>query len=124
MKSNESSRRVENRILASLPGQDRERLLAHLEPVPLPLGKVLYEADRPIDYVYFIETGMVSLVSVTEEGETFEVGIVGYGGIVGATVFLEEKTAQRAVVQAEGTALRMPASTFKDDCEHIASLQN
>jgi CRP-like cAMP-binding protein len=121
MTSNESSRPVENRILISLPAQDRDRMLANLEPVSMPLGAVLYEGSAPIDYVYFLESGMVSLVALTEEGETFEVAVVGFGGLVGAAVFLEEETSQhQAIVQAEGTALRMDTKTFKAECEHTA----
>src|SRR5579862_7208215 len=64
------------------------------------------------------------LVSITKEGETFEVGIVGYGGIVGAAAFLEDETAQqRTIVQAEGTALRMKTGVFRAECEQIGSFQ-
>jgi CRP-like cAMP-binding protein len=124
MNSDESSRPLENRILASLPTEDRDRMLANLERVSMSLGGVLYEAGGPIDYVYFVESGMVSLVALTEEGETFEVAVVGFGGIVGATVFLEEEASQhQAIVQAEGTALRMKSKIFKAECERIATLQ-
>jgi CRP-like cAMP-binding protein len=116
---------VENRILLGLPDQDRKRLLTGLEPFSLSLGTVLYELDRPIDYVYFIESGMVSLVSITEDGETFEVGIVGSEGIVGAAVFLEVMRSQhRTIVQSEGTALRMQAATFRAECDRVAPLQS
>jgi CRP-like cAMP-binding protein len=118
------ARPLENHILACLPAQDADQLRLNLEPISFPLGEVVYEVNDPIDYVYFIESGMVSLVSLTEEGETFEVGIVGYRGIVGATVFLDEETAvHRTVIQAEATALRMKTSTFKVEFEHAVSLQ-
>jgi CRP-like cAMP-binding protein len=124
MNPNQASRPVENRILAALPAQDRDRMLANLEPISMPLGGVLYEASGLIDYVYFIESGMVSLVALTEEGETFEVAVVGFGGMVGSAVFLDEETSQhRTIVQAEGTALRMKTTTFKAECDGMANLQ-
>ena len=53
------------------------RLLPHLMPVLLPRGKVLCDADEPLRHVYFIETGLVSLLSVFEDGTTAEMAIVG-----------------------------------------------
>jgi CRP-like cAMP-binding protein len=124
MTANDLSHPIENRILTSLPRQELDMILPYLEPIPLSLGEVLYEACALIDAVYFVESGMVSLVALTEEGETFEVGIVGDLGVVGATVFLEEKTSHhRAIVQAQGMALKMKAGIFKNQCDQVAGLQ-
>ena len=115
---------IENRILAALPSLDREQMLAHLEPFSLNHSEVLYETGDPMQYVYFVNSGMVSMVSTTEEGNTLEVGIIGYEGVVGFVVFLgAEATRYRFVVQGTGDALRMTADKFKAACEQRSSLR-
>jgi CRP-like cAMP-binding protein len=116
---------IENRILAALPDSEREQLLAHLEPFTLDHSAVLYDMGDRIEYVYFPNSGMVSLISHTEEGETLEVGIVGYEGIVGLSVFLEAYESQyRTLVQSTGQAFRMKADIFQSECERRASLRS
>jgi CRP-like cAMP-binding protein len=115
---------IENRILASLPDKEREQILAHLEPFHLDHSAVIYEIGSRIEYVYFPNSGMVSLISHTEEGETLEVCIVGFEGLVGLSVFLESDLSQyRAIVQGTGDALRMKSATFTAECERRASLR-
>jgi CRP-like cAMP-binding protein len=116
---------IKNRILAALPDSEREPLLAHLEPFTLDHSVVLYELGDRIEYVYFINSGMVSLISITEEGEILEVGIVGDEGLVGLSAFLEaDESKYRALVQGQGKALRMKADTFTAACDHRAPLRS
>src|SRR5882724_10772031 len=82
----------ENRILAALPRQEYEHLLAYLEPLRLAQGKVLYNAGGPIRYAYFLKSGMASLLSVTENGSSIEVGMVGNEGVVGIPAILRVTT--------------------------------
>ena len=97
-----------NRILASLPPEDAERLRPHLEHVPLRLGEVLIERLAPIDHVYFIEAGISSDTAVTDEGEEMEVGIIGPEGLVGVAAVLDmDSTSNRSFMQAPGMAQRI-----------------
>lgn len=101
---------IQNRILASLPRPDYERIQANLEAVPLQFGDVLYEADDPIQYVYFPNDGMVSLLAVTQDGDIIEVGMVGYEGMAGISACFGIETAPyRMLVQLPGSAMRMKA---------------
>jgi hypothetical protein len=61
---------VKNRILASLPPEDYERLAPHLELIELPHGKIIQAAGERMTHVYFPERAMVSLISRTPEGES------------------------------------------------------
>lgn len=72
-----------NRILAALPAEDYERLSSHIEPVELQHSQILYEAGGRMDYVYFPEKAMVSLISQLSDGSSVEVGITGYEGMIG-----------------------------------------
>jgi CRP-like cAMP-binding protein len=99
---------LENRILAALPREEQDRLRALLEPVTLTRSQVLYEREGPLNYAYFPQSSLVSLVSWTEEGAQLEVGLVGNEGMVGLPVLLGGKRAlHRAIVQVPDGALRM-----------------
>ncbi|HEX8335319.1 MAG TPA: Crp/Fnr family transcriptional regulator [Pyrinomonadaceae bacterium] len=105
---------VKNELLAALPRGAYLRLLPHLESVPLPLGAGLYNSGESIEHVYFPEDGMVSLVTHMLDGATVEVGLIGRDGMVGIPVLLGDDIAfEAAVVQIEGSALRMSSAAFK-----------
>jgi CRP-like cAMP-binding protein len=72
-----------NRLLGLLPPRDYARLRPHLHPVPLEYRQSLYRANKPIEFVYFIETGVGSLVNTMANGQAAEVGTIGNEGVVG-----------------------------------------
>ena len=93
-----------NRILKGLPPRETRLLAPHLRPLLLAKEDVLYEAGQRIKQVYFPEEAMISCLSVTAEGESIEVCVVGNEGIIGITSLFENVTAFRAVVQIPGRA--------------------
>ncbi|HST21694.1 MAG TPA: Crp/Fnr family transcriptional regulator [Blastocatellia bacterium] len=116
--------KIENRILRALPAKEYKRLVAHLEQVPLPFAEVLYEPGDTIEYVYFPNVGVVSLLSTVEDRSTLEVGVIGNEGMVGLSVLLGVKTSpNRALVQGEGSAMRMKAATLRKAMNGDGSLQ-
>jgi CRP-like cAMP-binding protein len=109
---------IDNRLLAALPAGDYRRLLPDLEEIPLTYGESLYERGDTIEYVYFPNSGIVSLLAVAQDEAMLEVGIVGCEGMVGIAAFLGVKTSNnRAVVQGQGFALRMRTAAFLAECE-------
>jgi CRP-like cAMP-binding protein len=115
---------IENRLLAALGREDYERLFPRLEPITFALGDVLYESGRPMDYVYFPTTAIVSLVYTMEDGATVEMGLAGSDGVVGIALFLGgDTTPNRAVVQIAGGALRMPAQELQEEFKRGSSFQ-
>jgi CRP-like cAMP-binding protein len=115
---------AKNRLLAPLPREDRERLFPSLEPITFALGDVLYESGRPMDYVYFPTTSIVSLVYTMEDGATVEMGLAGSDGVVGIALFLGgDTTPNRAVVQIAGGAIRMPAQILQEEFKRGGALQ-
>src|ERR1039457_4521737 len=95
----------QNHLLAALPAADYERLLPHLEQVPLGLGWALYESGSQQGYVYFPMDSIVSLLNVLEDGHSAEIAVVGNEGLVGIALFMGgESTPNRAVVQSAGYA--------------------
>jgi CRP-like cAMP-binding protein len=97
----------ENQILAALPGREQERLLPQLERVTLQSGQQLYESGQSIDYAYFPESALISLLSVSEAGATVEAGLVGNEGMVGRPIFLRSKTMPfQTIVQSQARLCR------------------
>src|SRR5450755_2813335 len=97
-----------NRLLGLLPRKDYERLRPHLEYTPLKYRQSLYRANKPIGYVYFIETGVGSLVNTMANGDAAEVGTIGNEGIVGLPIVLGNQQAPTSVyMQVPGAGLRM-----------------
>ena len=115
----------QNDLLAALPEESYERLLPHLEPVSMPLGKVLYESGIQMRHVFFPTTSIVSLLYVMEDGASAEIAIVGHEGVVGISLFMGgESTPSRAVVQSAGEAYRLPGSILKAEFERGGPLQH
>lgn len=105
-----------NQLLAALPPTELDRLSPHLELVTLKLGAVLYESGCTLNYVYFPGDCIVSMLYVLEDGDTAEVAIMGFEGLVCISLFMGgETTTSRAVVQCAGQAYRLRASVIKTE---------
>ena len=105
----------ENTLLSVLPSSIREHWLPHLEPVEMRLGEVVYEPGATLSHVYFPTTAIVSLLYVLENGESAEIAVVGYEGIVGVSLFMGGKSApSRAVVQSGGLGIRLKAAILQE----------
>jgi CRP-like cAMP-binding protein len=103
-----------NQILDALPEEDRERLFAHLRPVEMPLGKVIYESGARPRHIYFPTDSIVSLLYVLNNGASAEIAVVGREGAVGVSLFMGgETTPSRAVVQSAGSAYRLSGVLLK-----------
>lgn len=103
-----------NEILLKLPPNEANLLLPKLEFVRLRIHQILHEAGDKIKSVYFIDTGLLSIVNLQPDGKTVEVGLMGKGGFAGLPVVDGFRTTpNRAVAQAEGTAYRMEADTLR-----------
>jgi len=105
-----------NHLLAALPEAEWQRWLPQLEPVDLPLGKVLYESGNKLTHVYFPTTSIISLLYVMEDGASAEIAVVGHEGIVGISLFMGgESTPSRAVVQSAGQGFRLNANLMMQE---------
>ncbi|MDB6060939.1 MAG: transcriptional regulator, Crp/Fnr family [Verrucomicrobiaceae bacterium] len=107
---------LQNRLLAALPVEVQERVMPHLEYVPMPMGKVLYESGDTLRHVYFPTDSIVALLYVMESGASAEISMVGNEGILGVSLFMGgESTPSRAIVQSAGSAVRLLGQRLKDE---------
>jgi CRP-like cAMP-binding protein len=115
---------VHNRLLGALPPDDLAALWLSLEPVDLTLRQILQTPEAPMEAVYFIETGWISMIATLEDGDGAEVGLVGHEGMLGLPLLLnDERDDLEGMVQCQGTALRLPAAAFQDALVQIPSLR-
>jgi hypothetical protein len=77
-----------NRFLRALPRKLLDELLPELQPVPLPVKQVLHRPGDHLDFAYFPETGMISVVVDLEDGGTIEVGTIGNEGVAPSSLVL------------------------------------
>jgi CRP-like cAMP-binding protein len=82
-----------------------------LEPITLALREILQGAEKPVEYVYFVEEGVSSVLTIMADGSSIEVGMIGIEGMIGvAAMFDSAASSQHVIVQIPGRALRMPAA--------------
>lgn len=113
-----------NRLLASLPATDYERLRPLLKQVTFSLGQVIYESQGHMESVYFPTTSHVSLLYTMTDGSTAEVGLVGNEGLIGIALFMGgDTTPNRAIVQGAGEALKMSGRAMQEEFKQGGAFQ-
>jgi CRP-like cAMP-binding protein len=114
----------QNHLLAALSAIERERLYPHLQLVPMPLGKVLYESGDVMRHVYFPTDSIISLLYVLEDGASAEISVVGNEGLIGVALFMGgETTPSRAIVQSAGFAYRLIGQLLKEEFHRNGGMQ-
>ena len=112
--NNQVESRSGNRLLAALPQQELARLLPHLTPVHLKKKTLLYQTGEKVEYCYFLKSGMLSVLSTTEDGKTVEVSMIGSEGMAGIPAVLQMSVSPYEVmVQIEADALKIKAEILK-----------
>ncbi|WP_428533651.1 Crp/Fnr family transcriptional regulator [Rhodopila sp.] len=113
-----------NRLLAALPPPDLAAVLPKMRRVQLTVRDSLIVPEKPIEAVYFVESGWVSLVSTLEDGAQAEVGLVGREGMVGAPLIVGVESAfEEAFVQADGCGLQIQTRAFNELLQQTPALQ-
>ena len=107
-------RSIPNRILSSLPPADYVRIFADMKEVPLQFRVSLHEPGDKMPYVYFPNSGVISMITVLEDATAVEIATVGNEGMTDISVFLGlEESDSRLFVQVPGTAMRMESERFR-----------
>lgn len=104
----------QNYLLRIAGCDDLERLKPHLVPETIENRKMIEAAGAPIESVYFIEHGVVSVVA-RAENRTAEIGLIGREGVTGIDALLGDGwAAHEAYVQVTGEALRIDIGEFRE----------
>lgn len=106
---------IANRILRSLPKREYEALLPHLELMRFPMGRIIHESGQEMNHVYFPNHGVLSMLTVLENGDLVEIATVGNEGMADLSVFLGLKISNsRLLVQIPGDTLRVERDVFTE----------
>jgi CRP-like cAMP-binding protein len=104
---------VSNRLLRTLSPADFALLAPHLEQVDLGVGKTVVAANKPIEYAYFLESGIVSVVASRADSQTIEVGIYGREGMGGFPLLLgSDQSPHDQYMQLAGAGHRIKTAPF------------
>jgi CRP-like cAMP-binding protein len=116
----------QNKLFSLVPSAELDVLLRSLEAIDLPKGFVIAKIKAPIEYVYFPETGLGSIVSVSPLGEKAEAGMFGYEGFGPTPPAADSsRSYHEVVIQSEGHGHRMSVAALwaaMDLCPNFAKL--
>jgi len=123
-RTNTAGKPIGNLILLSLSDSDYRLLRPHLEYVDMPNHLVLHEGGAKLEFAYFPNRGLISLVVAMKDGKTAEAGIIGNEGFTGtpAAVGLSRSPLQ-AVVQITGDGFRVTVAALEGTLQSTAQLQ-
>ncbi len=116
---------IRNSLLSRIPRTEFDFVGERLEPVPMDKGFHIAHSGRPVEAVYFPETGIGSIIAVSPEGNRAEAGIFGRegfspsGAAVGANISMHD-----IVIQGRGEAHRLSLADFHDCLEQCPMFRN
>lgn len=114
-----------NRLLLALPPRVRAQLLSSMERITCHRHQVLTDADRPLDHIYFPDSGVISVVAVYPDGTVIEMATIGREGATGfQAVFGAKMSSARLLVQLPGTAARMSRRAFQRAMEEVPTFRS
>lgn len=110
---------VQNKLLALLPASDFDQIAPDLEFLDLPRGHQLAKSGEAINYIYFLTSGIASVVVTTPEGNSVEGGIFGFEGYVPVSAIAESETSPHDVnIQLAGNGYRLSYEAFRHWMKH------
>ncbi|KLK90544.1 Crp/Fnr family transcriptional regulator [Microvirga vignae] len=113
-----------NWLLSALPSDDFAHLEPYLELIELHKGRVVYETDESMPFVYFSHDGVVSLTTVLPAGKAIEMVVLGYDAMFGfASTLVTRRSLGNFVVQIPGTASRIDIDVLHRAFEEQPSLR-
>ena len=123
-RTNAAGKPVSNKILLSISENEYNSLRPHLEYVRLPNHLVLHEAGGRLEFAYFPNRGLISLVVVMKDGKNAEAGVVGNESFTGAPAATGlSRGLLRAVVQVAGDGFRVKVGALQKTLESTPHLR-
>jgi CRP-like cAMP-binding protein len=114
---------VSNHILRQLSASDFALLVPYLRAVDLPARKVLEARNKTIESIYFIESGIASVVANGSDKQGIEVGIIGREGMTGVSVLLDaDRPPCDTFIQIPGNGLCLKAQELRTAIDQSVSL--
>lgn len=107
------NKRYRNILLRKMNPEDRLLLEQHMEKIKLPFWLTLEFRGQPIEFAYFLETGIATIVAELPRGRDVEVGLIGFEGMTGvAAVLGDDCAAHECFMQMPGEGFRVPVAAL------------
>lgn len=111
-------------ILSQLPETEYAALAKYFAPVELTLGQKLSDPNEPIEHIYFLNSGLVSVDALSQKGESIEVSVIGREGFAGLPALIDQPQMSHAVVvTGVGDGIRIRSSIVRDEFRKGAILR-
>jgi len=92
---------------------DFDLLEGHLEPIELSQHFVMAQAERPIEFVYFLSSGLGSVIVVGDNGKRAEAGMFGREGFTPTAAAVgDDRSIYEVIIQTAGSGHRIPIAEF------------
>src|SRR5258705_10595805 len=115
---------LQNHLLEALPVEDYGLIAPYLAPVDIERGRLLYDPGDRIDTVFFPIDGVISLMTLMENGAAIESATIGREGALGLMAAVAPRQAvSRAIVQVAGRASRISAGHMREAMEKAPRLR-
>ena len=99
--------------------------MPQLKHIPCQREQILMDADSSLDYVYFPDSGVVSVMAVYTDGSVIEMATIGREGFTGVQAALGAKTSSaRFLVQIPGSATKLSRAAFTRAMQSMPSFRN
>lgn len=120
-----SQGQISNRILTALEPGDFALLAPHLERVELPVQFRIANPRERLDHVYFPETGIGAVMTVSSTGgQTAEAGMFGWEGFVPtATIIGDDVVPYVVEMNIAGSGYRVPIEAMRQATMKSSSFQ-
>lgn len=113
-RTNTAGKAISNRILLRIPDTEFDLVRPYLEFLDLPNHMTLHEPDEPLEFAYFPNRGLISIVVAMKEGRNVEAGLVGCEGSVGTPLAVGLKMCPLLqVVQIDGDGFRVEGASLQ-----------
>lgn len=115
-----------NQLLGAFETASRKRISPHLEPIKHKLGHIVCEAGGILKHAYFPQSGVLSLLTVLENGSAIETANIGREGAFGLFAAMYSRVSfNRCLVQLEGSMVRCSIELLRSEferSEHVRDL--
>ncbi len=106
---------LRNSLLEALPAEDHAQIAPHLTQLEMDRGRLLYDPGDPIDHIYFPHDGVISLMTLMENGAAIESSTIGPEGALGLMAAVAPRQSlSRAIVQTPLRVARIGAERLHD----------
>lgn len=103
-----ASEEIFNRILLALPHAVREDVLQRCDRIEVASGQLIYGSGAEVEYSYFINTGLASIIKRMDDGRSVEIAAIGAEGLLGMfAAHGFDRALQDHIVQIPVLALRI-----------------